>query len=356
MKTYRVGVVGMGFGRRVHAPGFFGHPRFELVAVAGARPGTADALAAASGARAYDDWQSLVAEADVDVVSIATAPYMHAPVALAAIGRGRNILLEKPTALDAREAGCVVEAARAGGVTGALVHEFRFRPARLAVKERIDRGDIGRLLAFHVTSHMAALAGLSEAPVGWLARAETGGGFLGAIASHYIDTVQWWAGEEVVRVWADLRAAAPYRPAAGGGRERVSAEDSFVVVLTLASGAVATVSVSLAGAGFGERFEVLGDRGAMRVEDDRTVSFVAAGSREPQSVAIEELPPPPHIGTDAPDPRTPPFLRLLDRFAVALDGDAPADLPDLAQGLRIQRILDGARLASATGAAVRLLP
>ncbi|MCL6595105.1 MAG: Gfo/Idh/MocA family oxidoreductase [Firmicutes bacterium] len=346
----------MGFGQKVHAPGFFAHERFELVAVAGARPGTARDLARAAGAQAYDDWREMVAEADVDLVSIATAPHLHAPVALAALARGRHILLEKPTAMDAREAGQVVEAARTAGRVGAIVHEFRYRPERLAAWRAVRAGELGRVVAVHVTTHNASLGQLSQAPVGWLFRAETGGGYLGAIASHAVDTVQWWLDEEVVRVWADLRATLPFRPAQGGGTERVTAEDAFVLFLQFASGAVGTIVFSTAGAGFGERWEVLGERGALRVEGGRTL-FVPAGG-EVRELDLEPLPPAPALPGGAPDPRTPPFLRLLDRLARALDGDDGvwAELAGLTQGLRVQRVLDGARLASATGGAVRILP
>ena len=358
MKTYRVGIVGMGFGQKVHAPGFFAHDRFELVAVAGARPHSADALARATGARAYDDWRELVRDADVDVISVATAPHMHAPVALAAIERGRNVLLEKPTALDAREAGAIAEAARDAGVVGAIVHEFRFRPERLAVYEAIRRGDLGRVLAVHVTAHMAGLAGMAKAPVNWLFRSETGGGFLGAIGSHAVDAVQWWVGEEIVRAWGDLRSVAAVRPSTAGGDERVTAEDSYVMVLHFASGAVGTLVSSLAGAGFGERWEVLGERGAIRVEGSR-VLLAPAGQGEPRELALgEALPESPAVPGGSPDARTPPFLRLLDRYARALDGDEAArgEIAGLDQGLRVQRVLDAVRLASATGGSVRVLP
>jgi predicted dehydrogenase len=357
LKTYRVGIVGMGFGQKVHAPGFFAHDRFEIVAVAGARPGSADALARAVGARAYDDWRELVGVEDLDLVSIATAPHLHAPVALAALERGRNILLEKPMALDAREAGAIVESARARGLMGAIVHEFRYRPERLMVRERIAAGTLGRILALHVTTHNPSLPQLAGAPVGWLARAETGGGYLGAVASHTVDTLQWWAGEEIVRVWADLRAAVPVRPATAGGSERVTAEDSFVLFLAFASGAVATATFSTAGAGFGERWEVLGERAALRLEGGR-LEWAAPGQAPTELPAGEPLAPAPALPGAPADPRTPPFVRLLDRLARALDGDAQArsELASLEQGLRVQRVLDGARLAQATGGAVRILP
>lgn len=348
----------MGFGRRVHVPGFFAHDRFQLVAVAGARPHSADETARLSGARAYDDWAELVARDDLDVVSIATAPALHAPVALAALRAGRAILLEKPTAMDAREAGQIVEEARSRSLVGAIVHEFRFWPARLDLRRRIAQGEIGRPLAAHVIVPRPNLASLRDQSVDWWSRAESGGGVLGAAASHQVDSLTWWFGEEVVRVWADLRTTVPVRPSVAGGSERASADDSYTLFLQFASGATATVAMNVAGAAFGDRWEVLGERGALCMEGDTRLYRVPDGSRDVQAVPLPVLDAPPALPGTEPAPLTAPFLRLLDRFAAALDGnrDGAQDLPDLAQGLHVQRVLDGARLSAATGSAVRILP
>lgn len=358
LRRYRVGVVGMGFGRKVHVPALFAHDRFQLVAVAGIRPHSADETARLSGAKAYDDWAELVAREDLDVVSVATAPPLHAPVALAALRHGRAVLLETPTAMDAREAGRIVEEARARALVGAVAHELRFWPARLDLRRRIAQGEIGRPLCAHVIVPRPILAALREQSVDWWARTAGGGGALGAAAAHQVDSLTWWFGEAVVRVWADLRAAAPVRPGASGGRERVTAEDSYTLFLGFASGAAATIVTSVAGAAFGDRWEVLGEEGALCMEADARLYRVPAGGRDAQAVPLPVLDPPPALPGTEPVPRTAPFMRLLDRFAAALDGNADSaqDLPDLDGGLSVQRVLDGARLSAATGSAVRILP
>lgn len=358
LPVYRVGVVGMGFGAQVHVPGFVHHPRFRLEAVAGLRPGSAAEVAKETGARAYECWEDLIADAQLDVVSVATAPHLHAPVVLAALARGRHVLCEKPMALDAREAGAMVESARVLGRVGAINHEFRFWPARMAVKERIAQGEIGDVLAAQVTMSVSGRGRRLEEPAGWLERAETGGGFLGAIGAHLVDSLLWWLDDEIVRVWGDLRALAPVRPRAGGGTERVSAEDTFAMALTFASGAIASVSLVSAGAGLGTRWDLLGTQGTLRLEDDRSLIRLRAAGAVPETLALEALADPPAVAGHAPQRFTAPFLRLLDRFAAALDADDAGQrhLPDLAQGLRVQRVLDAVRLASTTGTAVRVLP
>lgn len=359
-EAYRVGVIGMGFGQRVHVPAFTAHDRFKVVAVAGQRPHSGDRVAERIGAKSFDRWQDLVGAEDLDLISVATAPYLHAPVALAALDQGRAILLEKPTALDAREAGAILETARSRGLVGAVSHEFRFRPAHLAVRDRLREGAIGRIVAVHATVESPGLDALAKRPVGWLARWETGGGYLGAVGSHEVDNLLWWMDEPVVRVWADLRAAAPLRPAEGGEArlECATAEDSFVLFLGFASGAVATITFTTAGAGFGETWDILGEKGALRVRDASHVEMLRAGAANPEPLALPELQEVPSLPGDPPDVRTALLSLLLDRLAAALDGEAQGavDLPGLDQGLRVQRVLDSAREASRTGLAVRLSP
>jgi predicted dehydrogenase len=173
-----------------------------------------------------------------------------------------------------------------------------------------------------------------------------------------VDSLTWWFGEEVVRVFAHLRATVPLRPAEGGGVERVSADDSYTLHLEFASGATATVCMDVSGAAFGDRWEVVGESGALQMEADARLSRVGPDGGAAEAIPLETLAPPAlPAGLEA-GRLTAPFLRLLDRFAARLDGDAEAarDLPDLAQGLRVQRVLDAARLSSATGAFVRVLP
>lgn len=359
-KVYRVAVIGMGFGQRVHVPAYHAHNRFQVVAVAGARPHSADGVAERIGATSYDRWEDLLEEADVDLVSIATAPHLHASIGLRALEGRHAILLEKPTALDAREAGSLVETARTQGQIGAISHEFRFRPAHLAVRDRLRQGAIGPIVAVHATVHSPGLAALRARPVGWLARWETGGGFLGAVGSHEVDTLLWWMDEPVVRVWADLRAVASQRPAAdGSGRlETPSAEDSFVLFLAFASGAVATLTFTTAGAAFGETWDILGETGALRITDASRVDVLREGTRAPETMSLPALPEVPSLPGDPPDIRTALLSQLLDRLAAALDGDrqGSADLPGLDQGLRVQRVLDSAREANRTGTAIHLQP
>ena len=99
MKTLRIGLVGSGFMGKAHALAYRSagavfrlpvKPVLELVADV-----TADAAAAAARdlgfARSTGDWRTLVADSQVDAVSITTPNVLHAPIALAAIAAGKHV-------------------------------------------------------------------------------------------------------------------------------------------------------------------------------------------------------------------------------------------------------------------------
>ena len=113
----RWGVLGTGWIAERFIASLRRHSRQEVVAVA-----SRDGTRAAGFARAtevttsYGSYQELVNAEEVDVVYVATPHPAHLPGALLAIEAGKHVLVEKPLALDAAEAGRIADAARARGV------------------------------------------------------------------------------------------------------------------------------------------------------------------------------------------------------------------------------------------------
>lgn len=90
--------------------------------------------------RIYSDWRELIAEADCDVVVVASPPAEHAEVAIAALRVGRAVLLEKPVAATMAEAEGIAAAARESGRVVAVGFNQRCHPALVRLRERMARG------------------------------------------------------------------------------------------------------------------------------------------------------------------------------------------------------------------------
>ncbi|MCC7494177.1 MAG: Gfo/Idh/MocA family oxidoreductase [Fimbriimonadaceae bacterium] len=91
----------------------------------------------------WDDWQTALATCDCDAVVVITPPQLHAPMVLAAVEAGRQVLVEKPFTMDLREAGQIVAAADARGVKVAVAQQRRYSPEERLAQQRLAGGDLG---------------------------------------------------------------------------------------------------------------------------------------------------------------------------------------------------------------------
>ncbi|MBV8245069.1 MAG: Gfo/Idh/MocA family oxidoreductase, partial [Candidatus Eremiobacteraeota bacterium] len=173
--AYRVGIVGAGFGVRVHLPSYVAHPAFEVVALAS--PHSAAAAAAERKVpHAFDGIEAMLAGCELDVVSIATPPYAHHDGVLAALRAGKHVLCEKPFALNVAQAEAMVEAATRAGTACTIAHEFRYVPQRMAIRELIVNKHLDPLREIEITQLMGFLRADGDRRNNWWFDRKLGGG------------------------------------------------------------------------------------------------------------------------------------------------------------------------------------
>jgi predicted dehydrogenase len=123
----RFGLVGTGHWARVtHAPAITLTDGAELVGVWGRRPEAVRPIADEHGARAYDDFDSLLR--DVDAVAFSVPPNVQAPLATRAALAGKHLLLDKPIALTREDSDALAEAVTSTGVASVVFFTNRFQP------------------------------------------------------------------------------------------------------------------------------------------------------------------------------------------------------------------------------------
>jgi predicted dehydrogenase len=151
-------------------------PDHRLVAVGSRQQATADDFAKRFTApHAHDSYEDLCADPDIDVVYVSTPHPFHAHDALLAINAGKNVLCEKPFALNAIEAGQVIAAARDKGVFCMEAMWTRFLPHMRRIRQLLDSevlGDIRTVMADHGQRM------LPPNPASRMYAAELGGGAL----------------------------------------------------------------------------------------------------------------------------------------------------------------------------------
>jgi predicted dehydrogenase len=143
----------------------------------------------------FVDYHDLVVRDDIDIVSVLTPHYLHAPMAIAAAENGKHVFVEKPMCISVSEADAMIEAAKTNNVKLGVCHNQRSaRPYRL-MKKMIEAGEIGELwrvvmLACGVRTQAYYATGE------WRGKWGTeGGGVLINQHVHDIDTLQYLVGK-----------------------------------------------------------------------------------------------------------------------------------------------------------------
>lgn len=145
------------------------------------------------GVKVYLDYREAVEDKSIDIVSITTPHYLHAPMAIAAANAGKHILVEKPMAMTVGEAHEMIEAAKRNGVKLEVIFNRRTQPANRFIKERVipELGEIrfSYLNAFHWRGTDYYASGAWRGTWNY----EGGGVFINQ-AVHDWDLYQWFLG------------------------------------------------------------------------------------------------------------------------------------------------------------------
>jgi predicted dehydrogenase len=339
----RVGIVGTGFGARVQVPGFRA-AGYEIAAICSAHLDRARTAAEQAGiAVAVDSVGDLVGRDDVDVVCVSSPPGLHRQHTLAALAAGKHVICEKPMARDTAEAREMLATAERAGVVHAIDHEFRYTPARAKVKELIDARAIGEMRLALVMEMTGALVDPTRPRQEWWLRRDRAGGLLGAIGSHWIDSLIWWLGA-VERVSSELGISTQARPTTDGGSTRVTADDTAQLLLRMSSGAIATIQLSSAVHHPSRRVILYGSDGTIVLGGDGRV-LLARGSG-----ALAEILPASTTDGAFPDLAR----RVREHIEAGPTGRADAPHPTFADGLRVQEVMDAAYRSAEVGGSVAI--
>ncbi len=339
MSPVKVGVLGTGWGE-LQIAAFQRVKNVEVVAVGDLDRARAEQIAKQFKIpRAFTNFQLLITDPDVNLVSIATPPDQHQAACNVAIAAGKHVLCEKPLALNAREARAMLAQADARGVVHAVDFEMRFLPAFQYAKELIDEDYLGQLFRVDVTMTMEQAWNVHG---NWAADDARGGGVLMEVGSHFLDALLWWFGD-VCAVLASRRANFPTptspSPASRGGQ----ADDAFWCVMEFERGGEAVLSF-ITGARHdpGWTITAVGSVGTLVIKSGelwgrRDGDLHMAPLAIPQRLEQKEKPN---------DPLLWGMVRLIERVVAKIQGGESLPFPTFRDGVAVAEIIDAVRLAS----------
>ena len=345
----RVALIGSSFGGNVHAPGFAKDDAFQLVGVASASIARARDLAGRFSIPYFtDDWSRMLEEVACDLVSIATPVDLHYSMARAALERGRHVLLEKPFALNMAQAKELTALSKAKGVVAVVNHEFRHQPGRAALTRAIHEGRVGRIEHLVMHTRMPGWARDYTRRLTWLTERERGGGMLGALGSHDLDSMLLWGGP-VRSIFGKLRRLAATDPAADPPHQAITADDCYTLLLEFESGATGLVETFGGSKVRQERIEAYGSEDCLAAIGGWKFGRLspAGGIDELEIPADLRLEPTPDV------PLLAPFGVKVRMLREAILRGSPAT-PTFAEALEVQRLLDAARKSDQTGSWIEI--
>lgn len=191
-KKLKAAIIGVGSISEFHINGYLKNPDIELYAFCDINEKTLKQKAQRYGiSRTYLDMNKMLSELpEIDIVSVCTHNSAHAECSIAALNAGKNVLCEKPMALNADEANSMIEAAKKNNRLLMIGFVRRFGNDAKVLKEFIDAGDMGDIY-YGKASYLRRVG----APSGWFGdKKRSGGGPLIDIGVHVLDLSRYLAG------------------------------------------------------------------------------------------------------------------------------------------------------------------
>lgn len=234
MEPVRVASVGIGWWAGVLADAAGRAGTFRLVGGTSRTLEKREAFAKKYGGRAYESYDTLLADPDVEGVFITTPHTAHGDHVVAAARAGKHVFVDKPFTLTLADARRAAEACRKAGVVLAIGHQRRKQAASRALKQMLDEGVLGRVA--QIEGNMSADGGFAMVkPDAWRGDVnEAPAGAMTNLGIHHVDTYQYFLGP-IARVMAFSRQVA---------LTGVDVHDATSILFEFASGSVGYLGTS----------------------------------------------------------------------------------------------------------------
>ncbi|MCS7259884.1 MAG: Gfo/Idh/MocA family oxidoreductase [Anaerolineae bacterium] len=194
MAKVKYGIIGLGWFGEYHGEALAGLPNVELYALCTRTESRLKELGKKFGVtKLYTDYHAMLADPELEAVSITTMWDQHTAPTLAALRAGKHVFLEKPMASTVADCRAIVQAAKASDKFLMVGHIVRFNPRYAAVKREIAAGKIGKIVSLYARRNVPVSIGAQVLPK------------IGPIIGdgvHDTDIMLWYTGAKIVSVYA----------------------------------------------------------------------------------------------------------------------------------------------------------
>ncbi len=350
----RVGLIGAspqgGWGAQSHLPALQTVAETELLAICTAHEDTARAAGEKFGVeRAYHNHADLLANPDIDAVSIVIRVPKHYEITLDALNAGKHVYTEWPLVLTSAEAQGLVDAAKANGVRTMVGFQRRASPPYMRLKELVAEGYVGEVLAVHFNMQGSGVLN-NTSDRSWRRDKSVGTNTMTVNFGHEIDAVLNAVGELTEVSGRVTTQVTQWFETDTKQYVDVTAPDNIFMEGMLGNGAVITAHVGMQPHhGSGYRLEIYGREGTLVMIPKGGGDFQILGGKGDDS-ALQEMPIPERL-TWVPDTLKGGSFnvgQMWARFAESIRTGEHVE-PDFATGLKRHKLMEAIERASETG-------
>ncbi len=287
-ETVNFAIIGCGSISKTHIAALKEIDEAKIVAVFDRSIEKAEAVGASINAKAYSDFDLLLADKDIDAVIILTASGMHADMGIKAAKAKKHVIVEKPIDINVNKARLLVDECKKNNVKLSCIFQHRFDKDTIALKRAIAENKLGQLNSGCCHTKWFRLQEYYD-EVAWRGTKELdGGGALINQSIHQLDLFQYLMGDvEEVFGYAETRA-----------HVRIDVEDVAMAVLKFKNGAIGILEANVcAYPGFYTRIDVCGSDGTVILENNTVQQWKLKNGEEyvgsktdlPHKIQLEEI-------------------------------------------------------------------
>ncbi len=279
----KVGIIGCGKIAQVrHIPEYLANPHVELAGLYDINQARAQELAEKFGGKAYPSVEALLADPEIEAVSVCVANHAHAEVTIAALKAGKHVLCEKPMAVTLAECEAMVAAAEETGKYLMIGQNQRLAKAHAKAKELVASGAIGQVLTFRTIFGHGGPETWSVDPgknTWFFDKTKAAMGAMADLGIHKTDMIQYVLGTKIVKTQAVLTTL----DKRGANGELIGVDDNAICIYQMENGAIGTMTASWTYYAAEDNTTVIyGTKGELRLYDDPQYSvqqIMADGTR-----------------------------------------------------------------------------
>jgi predicted dehydrogenase len=356
----RLGLIGASvkgtWSARSHLPALRASSDVELTAVCTTKAETAEAARQAYARLAFDDYRKMIASPEIDAVAVVVRVPSHYAPTKAALEAGKHVYCEWPLGRTTDEAVELAALAKDKGLVTAVGLQARVNPALMYMKEQVEAGFVGELMAVNVSLMREGVLSRPSHRV-WQRDAELGANTLTIANGHTVDAMRFVTGD-FDRLSAVVATQAKRWLDTGTNQLLdVTAPDNVLISGRLQNGAVASVHVgAIPFSGSGYRMQIYGREGTLVAtgEDSPQLSEVVLhGAKGGNTLA--PMPVPARFSIASAD--TPPgeafnVGQMYKLFAQAIRGSG-THRPGFETAVELHRLVDAVKTAADKGREVR---